>query len=68
MRAAVPADVRQAVAVTPAARRSRQDHAVRAEGHRRADDGAEVARVGDAVERNEQRCGAGLGRRSQDVG
>ena len=33
----------------------RHDHAVRAEGGRRPEHGAEVARVGDAVERDEQR-------------
>ncbi len=34
------------------------EHALRAEGGGRADDGAEVARVGDAVERDEQRAPA----------
>ena len=54
-RAAAPADVLPRGRVMPAARRSGTTHAVRAERGRRPDDRAEVARVGDAVERDDQR-------------
>ena len=55
MRAAAPAEVFHAPAVIPAAAPLGHQHAVRAERRHRADDGAEVARVGDAVERDDQR-------------
>ena len=59
----------QAAGVTPTARRSGTTHAVRPEGRRRAGDRAEVVRVGDAVDGDEQRrLGRLLGAAQQVVG
>ena len=60
MRAAAPAEVFQALAVRPADAALGHDDAVAAEGRDRADDRAEVAGVGDAVERDDQRVMPGV--------
>ena len=52
--AAAPAEAFHAPAVTPADTSLGDQHAVATEGGHRTDDGPEVARVGDAVERREQ--------------
>ena len=62
-RAAAPAEVFHALAVIPAARRSGITHAVGAEPGGRPDDRAEVARVGDRVERDDQRLARSFGGR-----
>ena len=67
IRAAAPALVRQADAVMPTARRCGHDDAVRVERRRRADDGTEVARIGDAVERDQQRRAAGVAGQVEQV-
>ena len=54
-RAAAPALVRHAVAVMPEARRSGQEDALRPEGRGRPYDCAEVAGIGHAIERDQQR-------------
>ena len=66
-RAAAPAEVFHADGVMPAARRSGISDAVRAEAGRRPDDGTEVARVGDRVERDDQRLLAALGGEVEQV-
>ena len=67
-RAAVPADVRQAAAVTPAARRAGTTRPCAPNATAERISGPEVARVGDAVERDEKRGAEASSASGQQVG